>query len=672
MELQDHDNQLTTALDRARSNLADQVAAIRDLSSETEKKLRDALMSARAKLFEQAQVIEELSGAPTLHATVIAVVKDNVTIYAQDPSQDQKTLKKGMKMRVLKSNYIGEVGSVRDFGPTRVELEFEGGRRHVYDYYSKDDQKCTLRVRGTGSQKPEDFVRGTLIERIHDKRWGKVMSDRPDRDGHVEVEWKNDRGWNDWEFVGYTDGNSRNEVEPATSVRIIIAVDGKVLEVPSLVGHNLKPGDVVRVSQENMAILGKVDGVVQTGPLASVIAILDDKLCEVSVDDVPRIVFSGSNAGALEIGARVMLDLSSIVIIKVVPDKKSTFTVKALPKVRWDDIGGLQDAKTALREVIEMPLERPDIFKHYNTKPAKGALLYGPPGCGKTMLGKATVNSIAEHHGKDAIESAFIYVKGPEVLEHLVGKGEANVRELFARARKHKAQYGYPAVVFIDEADAILRKRGTGISSDISDTIVPMFLAEMDGLDEVEAFVLLATNRPDTLDPAVVRDGRIDRKIKITRPDIQSSKDIFRLHLGDVPLFNGYDHQALAEFGTTEVFSDTNRFYNLKRKGGAEDVAVTLGHFVNGGMIAGIVERAKMSALHRDLKAGTRTGLALEDLRNAVCDSVRENRDLDHTDVLDELTTHYGDVVRIERAPIVNTVTPQEISHEARPEEKAA
>jgi proteasome-associated ATPase len=671
MELHDHDNQLTTALDRARENLEEQVAAIRGLSTETEKKLRDALMSARAKLFEQAQVIEEISGAPTLHATVLGVVKDDVTIYAQDSAQNQKPLKRGMKMRVLKSNYIGEVGSVRDFDRSRVVLEFDGDRRHTYEYYSDTDgQQCALRVRGTGSQKPSDFVRGTLIERVEDKRWGKVMSNGPDGSGEVEVEWRNERGYTDWEFVGYTE--NRNEIEPAEKLRVLIAIDGKVLEVPSMTGYNLKTGDMVRVSQENLAILGKVEGVVQAGPLASVITILDDKLCEVSVDDVPRVVFSGSNAGAIEVGTRVMLDVSSIVVVKIVPDKKSTFTVKALPKVRWDDIGGLQDAKTALREVIELPLEHPDIFKYYGTKPAKGALLYGPPGCGKTMLGKATVNSIAEHHGRDAIESAFIYVKGPEVLEHLVGKGEANVRELFARARKHKAQYGYPAVVFIDEADAILRKRGTGISSDISDTIVPMFLAEMDGLDEVEAFVLLATNRPDTLDPAVVRDGRIDRKIKITRPDFESSKSIFGLHLGDVPLSNGYTHEALADFGATEIFIHPQRFYTLKRKGTTEDTAVTLRDFINGGMIAGIVERAKMSALQRDLKAGTRTGLALDDLRNAVCDSVRENWDLDHTDVLNEMTTHYGDVAGIERAPIVNTVTPQEKSHEARSEEKAA
>ncbi len=641
-------DRMIDALDRTRPDLSAQAER---LQQETERKLRDGLMAARAKLFEQAQVIEEMSGAPTLHATVVAVMKDNVTIYAQD--RDERTkLERGMKMRVLASNYIGEIGEVRDWDRTRVVLDFSDDRNHTYRYDTRDQddrRPCTLRVRGTGSQKLSDFTHGTEVERVEDGKRGTIISDHIDGDGDVRVRWR--RGHDEeWAYVGH---DFENEVEPAEKLRIVIAVDGKLMEVPSIIGHDLKPGDVVQVSQENLAILGKVEDVVQTGPLASIINIIDEQLCEVSVDDVPKVVFVGSyDNDQLEVGGRVMLDHSGIVVVRLMPQEKSGFAVQSLPQTRWDDIGGLAEAKLALREVIEMPLLHPEIFQHYGTKPAKGALLYGPPGCGKTMLGKATVCSIAELHGADAVESAFIYVKGPEILEHLVGKGEANVRELFARARKHRKTYGYPAVIFIDEADAILRKRGSGISSDIGDTIVPMFLAEMDGLDDVEAFVLLATNRPDTLDPAVVRDGRIDRKIKITRPDVDSAREIFRIHLREVPLSNGYDHSALADFGVQELFSEAHGLYTLKRRDDADDALVTLGHFVNGGMIAGIVERAKMAALHRDLNAGTMTGLAQEDLRVAVCDSVRENRDLDHSDVLEEMVTHHGDVVRVERTPL--------------------
>ena len=622
--------------------------------------LREALIAAREKLFEQARTIETLTGTPTFHAVVIGVVKDDVTVYAQDESRVQELPEpeEGMKMQVVMGAHNGEIGAVIGFSDDTVQLEFEDGRIHSY-YYRSNRAKSTLRMQTTGSQDPEDFITGTRVVRIMDGRIGTVTShaDRygialahAGREGTVRVAW-NAKNPDDasYEFVGYL--KKYNDVRPAEKMRVLIAADGRLFEVPSIVGYALKAGDVVRVSRESMVILGKVSHVIQTGPLASVVTIVDDILCEVSVDDTPRMVFTGGSAAVLEVGARVMLDHSGVVIVKLMPDKKPSFVVRSLPTIRWDDIGGLEEAKAALREVIELPLEHPDIFQHYGTKPAKGALLYGPPGCGKTMLGKATVCSLAEHHGLDAVESAFIYVKGPEILEHLVGKGEANVRELFARARKHKAKHGYPAVLFIDEADAILRKRGTYISSDIGDTIVPMFLAEMDGLDEMGAFVLLATNRPDVLDPAVVRDGRIDRKIKITRPDRKSSRSIFRIHLSDVPLSSGYDNDGLADFGTQELFSDAHGLYTLRRRGKAGDVTVTLGHFVNGGMIAGIVERAKMRALHRDLASNTRTGLSQEDLEAAVWHNLKENSDLNHADVLEEISALYGEVVGVERIP---------------------
>src|SRR5208283_4208865 len=175
------------------------------------------------------------------------------------------------------------------------------------------------------------------------------------------------------------------------------------------------------------------------------------------------------------------------------------------------------------KEAIELPFTHKDIFAHYNKKPPKGLLLYGPPGCGKTLVGKATTNSLANIFGAKAISSGFIYVKGPEILNMYVGESGRRIREIFQRGRKHFDKYKFPAVIFIDEAEAVLSERGTSRSSDVDKTIVPMFLSEMDGLDENHAIVMLATNRPKMLDPAVVREGRVDRHIKVSRPTVETA-----------------------------------------------------------------------------------------------------------------------------------------------------
>jgi proteasome-associated ATPase len=300
-------------------------------------------------------------------------------------------------------------------------------------------------------------------------------------------------------------------------------------------------------------------------------------------------------------------------------------------------------------EAVELPYRNPEIVEFYHRRRIKGVLLYGPPGCGKTMLGKATATSIARMNAKDTKHNGFLYIKGPEILERFVGVAEAVVRQLFQRARKHKEQFGFPAVIFIDEAEALLSKRGSGISSDVEKTMVPMFCTEMDGMEESDALVILATNRPDILDPAIIRNGRIDRKIKIERPTLESAINIFMLNLKDAPLNNGYSHDELARLGAVELFRKDRILYriNVKDRG---DVDFALSDIINGGMVAGVVDEAKSIAMKRDIINNVRGGLRKEDIILAVDLIEQQNRDLDHTDELSEFTHDFlGDLTSVKK-----------------------
>lgn len=263
--------------------------------------------------------------------------------------------------------------------------------------------------------------------------------------------------------------------------------------------------------------------------------------------------------------------------------------------------------------------------------------------CGKTMLGKAAACALARIYQKGGADTAFMYVKGPEILSEYVGLAEAAVRSLFSRAKEHKAKHGYPAVIFIDEADAILSKRGGFHGGFMEKTIVPMFLSEMDGLDETGALVILTTNRPDVLDPAIVRDGRIDRKIKVTRPTRESSVDILHLNLKRAPLGNGYDHRQLAEAAAEEMFARDRVLYTVETTGGKQ--RLTLSHVLNGGMLAGVVDHALSLAIRRDMVEKTVSGILLDDVLEAVDIVDRQSRDTDHSEPLEELVQELGEKV---------------------------
>lgn len=326
------------------------------------------------------------------------------------------------------------------------------------------------------------------------------------------------------------------------------------------------------------------------------------------------------------------------------------YTLGESPNVKWEEICGLEEAKLQMREAIELPHQNPEIFAYYNKKPPKGILLYGDPGCGKTMLGKAAATSLAAIYGEESLQTSFIYLKGSEVLNKYVGESEKNVRELFKRAKAHKKKHKYPAIIFIDEADGLLGVRGgkaNQASVATTSMTVPTFLAEMDGMEDSGAFIILATNRPDALDPAITRDGRIDRKIKITRPSQKDAIEIFKLTMKNTPMFEGESIINLAKFIAVEVYSDERTYYEVHKSDDEYDY-FRMRDIVNGAMLVNIVDYGTSLAIRRDLNDKKRTGLSQADMKQAIDYIFAQNRDVNHDDALQSMVLPYReDVISI-------------------------
>lgn len=324
----------------------------------------------------------------------------------------------------------------------------------------------------------------------------------------------------------------------------------------------------------------------------------------------------------LQVGHEVLLHPKTMQIVEDLgypPLEASQFSPANPPKITWDDIGGLEEAKRDMIEAIELPHKEKDLFKFYNKRQVKGILLSGAPGCGKTMLGKAAANSLAGIYGAESARTGFLYVKAPEILNQYVGQTEQTIRDIFIDANRHHIEHGYPAVIFIDEADAVLATRGTR-NVGIGNTIVPAFLTEMDGLEESTAIVILATNRPDILDPAIVREGRIDRKIEIVRPNLDNAIKIAKLNLSKFPVADDYKLDVLAEGLATELFNP-ERFVSDNKQ---------LCDIVSGAMIATCADLAVSAAIHRDIAEKTQTGITGDDIVHAVERIQAQNRNLKH------------------------------------------
>jgi len=322
--------------------------------------------------------------------------------------------------------------------------------------------------------------------------------------------------------------------------------------------------------------------------------------------------------------------------------------LEEVPDVDYGDIGGLTRQIEQIRDAVELPFLHKDLYREYSLRPPKGVLLYGPPGCGKTLIAKAVANSLAkkmaEVRGEDAREakSYFLNIKGPELLNKFVGETERHIRLIFQRARE-KASEGTPVIVFFDEMDSIFRTRGTGVSSDVETTIVPQLLSEIDGVEGLENVIVIgASNREDMIDPAILRPGRLDVKIKIERPDAEAAQDIFSKYLTVNLPVNADD---LAEFGGDRALCikamiekvvdrmyaeiDDNRFLEVTYANGDKEV-MYFKDFNSGAMIQNVVDRAKKYAIKSVLESGQH-GLRIQHLLDSIVDEFSENEDLPNT-----------------------------------------
>ncbi|MGY1722314.1 proteasome ATPase [Blastococcus sp. SYSU DS0533] len=395
-----------------------------------------------------------------------------------------------------------------------------------------------------------------------------------------------------------------------------------------------RQGDVVMLKE----LLEPVDGVT---PRALVIGHTDEE----------RVVYlADSLAGQpLRVGDSLLLESRSGYVYERIPKSEvEELVLEEVPDIDYADIGGLSRQIEQIRDAVELPFLHADLFREFQLRPPKGILLYGPPGCGKTLIAKAVANSLAKKvaavrgEGVNQAKSYFLNIKGPELLNKYVGETERHIRLVFQRARE-KASEGTPVIVFFDEMDSIFRTRGSGVSSDVESTIVPQLLSEIDGVEGLENVIVIgASNREDMIDPAILRPGRLDVKIKIERPDAEAARDIFSkylvpdlpLHADDLAEHGGNREATIAGMiqSTVERMyteSEENRFLEVTYANGDKEV-LYFKDFNSGAMLQNIVDRAKKMAIKERLETGT-GGLRVGHLMQACLDEFKENEDLPNT-----------------------------------------
>jgi proteasome-associated ATPase len=426
---------------------------------------------------------------------------------------------------------------------------------------------------------------------------------------------------------------------------------------PAVEVDELRRGQSVRLNEALTIVeAGTFERIGEVSTLRELLAEADDsppmRALVVGHADEERVVWLADplREATLKPGDSLLVDSKSGYAYERVPKAEvEDLVLEEVPDVRYEDIGGLFRQIEQIRDAVELPFLHADLFREYELRPPKGVLLYGPPGCGKTLIAKAVANSLAKQvaaargDGKaHEAKSYFLNIKGPELLNKFVGETERHIRLIFQRARE-KASEGTPVIVFFDEMDSIFRTRGSGVSSDVETTIVPQLLSEIDGVEGLENVIVIgASNREDMIDPAILRPGRLDVKIKIERPDAEAARDIFSkyltsnlpIHAEDLAEFGGDAKatiDAMIQHTVERMYEETedNRFLEVTYANGDKEV-LYFRDFNSGAMIQNIVDRAKKSAIKSVLET-KQPGLRVQHLLDAIVDEFAENEDLPNT-----------------------------------------
>ncbi len=431
---------------------------------------------------------------------------------------------------------------------------------------------------------------------------------------------------------------------------ITILTQGRKVKVnlhPSIKPQDLKPGQEL-ILNEGLNVV-ETSGYEIQGEVVVLKEILDEGRAVVTVradEERVAIIAEPLRLQKLKVGDHLLMDAKSGYLLERLPRSEvEDLALEEVPEISYEDIGGLQLQIEAIRDAVELPYLYADYYKEHLLTAPKGVLLYGPPGCGKTLIAKAVANSLAKKISEkrgEKIKGYFLNIKGPELLNKYVGETERKIREIFQKA-KEKAAEDVPVIIFFDEMDALFRTRGSGISSDVESTIVPQLLAEIDGVEGLKNVIVIgASNRQDLIDPAILRPGRLDVKIKIERPDKAAAADTFGKYLTpDVPLHESECRQDGGDIPATiarliastveEMYAlhDENRFLEVTYANGDKEV-LYFKDFASGAMIESIVRRAKKLALKRYIASGEK-GITLDNLLTAVHEEFKENEDLPNT-----------------------------------------
>jgi len=441
-------------------------------------------------------------------------------------------------------------------------------------------------------------------------------------------------------FIGSNDDGSVDVVTAGRKMRVMPA--------PDLDAEKLRSGAQVILNDAlNVVEVLDPDGAGQVVKVKDRLG--PDRAVVLSRGDEEHVAYlAGSLLGAsVRAGDPVLYDPRSGVATELLPrEEVEELVLEEIPDITYEDIGGLEGQIEAIRDAVELPFLYAELFQEHELEAPKGVLLYGPPGCGKTLIAKAVAKSLAdkvrERTGREDARSYFLNVKGPELLNKYVGETERQIREIFQRA-KERSEEGLPVIVFFDEMDSIFRTRGTGISSDVESTIVPQLLSELDGVETLKNVIVIgASNREDLIDPAILRPGRLDVKIKIERPNAEQAKDVMSkylhpvvpIHPDEVERHSGDVQVAVARMieRTIEQMyepSERNRFLEVTYASGDKEI-LYFKDFNSGAMIENIVRRAKKDAIKRFLSTGEK-GIKTDDLLTAIRDEFKENEDLPNT-----------------------------------------